>query len=83
MENIIRAIWNSQITGKDDSKEKNELKRLKERHKSAILNELGSNGKVIFEKYEDCETELDCIILEETFAEGVKFAVKLFVESLN
>ena len=83
MQDFIKSIWHTQLAQfTKPEQETDELLRLKERHRTAILEKLGTDRQ-IFEKYEDCESEMDCIQLENAFAEGFSCAVKLLTEALR
>lgn len=87
MKDLLRKTWREQILNEIDFASQNseirELKILKNRNEEKLLENLSDEKRELFIKYSDCENELDGVYFEEAFIEGVRFAVKLFVEAMG
>ena len=87
MYDFLRLIWSGQVKPAKDfgcsNLEIKELERLKEGHREKLVKMLNEEEMAVFLKYTDCENELTWVYFEDAFAEGVRYAARLFVEALG
>ena len=87
MSTFIRQIWQGDfVPGSDPTANTPEIRKLltlQERHRSALLGTLNPQQTEIFEKYEDAGKEADDLAAEDSFTEGIRFALRLVTEALG
>ena len=87
MKEFIHKIWYGNIQpGSEVTVNNAEISRLlqyKERHREKLLSLLNEEQRKILEKYESNEEELYCLVQEDAFAEGVRYAVRFLVEAMG
>lgn len=85
MDKIIEALYYSSISPlckKPNGKEL-ELMGFLERHRAAVQKGLDADGKVAFEKFEDCYTEFLTEREIEVFKEGFKLGMCFAIEGTD
>lgn len=85
MPHIIEELWNGNIAPCDNcgagDPDINLLVVYIERHKNALLQNLGTRQKALLEKYSDCWDEYLSRMSEEAFKDGFCLATALFTEA--
>ena len=87
MKSILDALWFGSITPFTDknapSEAEKELMKLIERHHTALWSSLTDAQKEIFDKYEDCATELSELRERECFVEGFRIGGRMTYEVMS
>lgn len=87
MKDFINSIWCAQIQPSKEYYQQgaqiSELEELTTKNEKKLLNTLNEEQIDILRKYVSCKDELECILTEDAFTEGVRFAVRFLIEALE
>ena len=86
MKSIINELWHGNVCPQTDSRNNSpEMKELMEymaRHHDDLLKTMTDEQKEIFEKFDDCYTELIDINEREIFAYAFRLGMRIAIEAL-
>ena len=87
MKSILEELWFGSITPFTDknapSEAEKELTKFIQRHHTALWSSLTDAQKEIFDKYEDCVTELNDLRERECFVEGFRIGGRMTYEVMS
>lgn len=87
MEKILEKLWYGEIDPSarefKRGSEYHELLHLLNKNQDKLLATLDVNEKELFEKFKDCQNEMQTIETREVFIEGFRLGVKIMAESLT
>ena len=87
MKSMLEAFWFGDISPFNDkttpSEAEKELTGFIDRHRTALWSSFTDEQKEIFDKYEDCTTELSDIRKRECFVDGFRIGGRIAFEIMN
>ena len=87
MQDYLKLVWHGEICPVElcavNNQEIKRLEELRERKREKLMQRVGKEEQIVFEKYIDCVEELLLIYMEESFEFGVKYTSKFLLNALQ